>query len=412
VSNPQQNNGTGGGKGQIDPREAARQTYLEMIRNVAKVFANAAPLSVPKDEVQRAIDRVMLAFRQMGMNKPELYECTPESVARCVSLSALTGLMPGGHAPDVDLIPRWNSKIKAKELNWQISWRGYKTLAARAGAIAQPVNVYQSDTFEWEEGLERKLVHKPRGERMVDDPGTLGSLTHTYVRIEYRDGRKDFVVMDRAMILKRRERSEGWKRHGLAGFWGEWPDEMCMKTAIRYAGQRGVLPLDDVARYAFEEDGKEDGDQRIVDMRSTPNGYVPAAPEPKAIAPTTGLDGLDAVFGAGYDRQKDHAPVGADDGDDQHQATPVDQGKGAESKTPTKVDPKPSKSQGKPSKADARLALIDQVKELEEAAGEAAIKSARGTMGFNVTASAEAIVDSHDADAIDAYMKRLSWRQS
>jgi recombinational DNA repair protein RecT len=295
-----------------------RAKFLALIRMVAQEFANAAPLSVPKEGVARAIDRVMLAFRAQAAQKPEIYECTPQSIGRALSLSALTGLMPGGPMPEVDLIPR-KTRVKEgsrwvdgpKELQWQIGWRGYKTLAARAGCLAKPVLVFEGEHFEWSEGMESTLRHRPSpGSRMVLDADSLAPLVCGYVVVSYADGRKDFVVLDRDGIAKRRDRSDGWRQWKEGKIkstpWSEWPDEQALKTCMRYAAQRGVLLMDDVARYALDADGAEDR-PIVVDVPAVTAAPMLAAPatERPALTDRGGLDDLEADLLTPEERERE-----------------------------------------------------------------------------------------------------------
>lgn len=296
----QPHTGANGAAPKADPRDR----FMTLIRALAKEFAATAPISVPPAEMQRAMDRTILAFRAQANRNPDIFDCTPESVARGVAMSSLTGLMPGGPLPDVDLIPR-KTRVKeggswrdgAKELQWQISWRGYVTLAKRAGCLVKPVNVYAADVFEWEEGLESRLTHRPTigAERMIGDADSMEPLVASYVIVTYPDGRRDFVVMDRAAIMKRRDRSDGWRQFKDGRIkstpWGEWPDEQALKTAVRYGAQRGVILLDDVARFAFEADGADDTPRpEVIDTTATI-----AAPRstPRALPDTLG--GLDSL---------------------------------------------------------------------------------------------------------------------
>jgi phage RecT family recombinase len=291
--------------GAAQPKADPRDRFMNLIRALAKEFAATAPISVPQAEMQRAMDRTILAFRAQANRNPDIFECTPESVARGVAMSSLTGLMPGGPLPDVDLIPR-KTRVKEggswrdgpKELQWQISWRGYVTLAKRAGCLVKPINVYVGDAFEWEEGLDSNLTHRPAlgGVRMITEVDAMDPLVASYVVVTYPDGRRDFVVMDRAAIVKRRDRSDGWRQFKDGRIkstpWAEWPDEQALKTVVRYGAQRGVILLDDVARYAFEADGAEDAPRpEVIDATATP--MRAPAPAPRAIADTLG--GLDSL---------------------------------------------------------------------------------------------------------------------
>jgi phage RecT family recombinase len=230
-----------------------REEFLRYVRKAADEFSDAVPVSVPKSEVVRAMDRVVAAIRAMAAKNARLYECSPASVGRAVALCALTGLMPGGALPEVDLIPRRNKS--GTTLDWQIGWRGYKALAAKAGCrVSPPVAVYDGDLFEWEEGFDRRLVHHP--DPTAGGYGTWDALVGVYVIVAFRDGSRDWLFMPRALIEARRAKSQSWKDN--EGPWIDWPIEMAQKTAVRYAGQRGLLQFEVEGSFAAGEDGKHD----------------------------------------------------------------------------------------------------------------------------------------------------------
>src|SRR5688572_16404990 len=104
-----------------DVKPNPREAFLALCRRGGEEFSAALPLSVPKDEIVRAMDRVVAGVRALAARNPDIYACSPASVGRAMALSALTGLVPGGPLPQVDLIPRRNKGNL--ELNWQIGFR-------------------------------------------------------------------------------------------------------------------------------------------------------------------------------------------------------------------------------------------------------------------------------------------------
>lgn len=249
-----------------------RQAFLDNIALSAKTFARAMPRSVPDVEINRAIDQVMVAYRQAAMLNPELLSCDPASVARAVALSALTGLKPGGPLPDVYLLPqKMNGRLMC---DWRISWRGYATLAQRAGYRLRAVEVHEGDTFEYAEGLFPDLKHLP-----VNGTNTWDTLLAVYV-VAHRVGAAHevpaFMVVSRSTIEARRNASPSRN----SGPWQSWPLEMARKAAIRYAIQRGLVPLDDVAAHAYEQDRETveavaaDAPSYFLDAPSKPAGLA------------------------------------------------------------------------------------------------------------------------------------------
>ena len=207
----------------------------------------------------QAAGRVALAFRQAAQTNDRLYSCDPASVAQAVALSAMTGLMPGGPLPDVYLLPR------GKNLQWQVSHRGFSKLAANNGVRLRTKAVFESDTFNVIEGTEPSLEHIPD----LNAEQSWDTLKAVYVVAFYQDGSKDFVVIRKADIEKRRANSDAYKRDKNRSPWGQWPIEMALKTGLRYAFARGIVPMNDNMQKAYDHDGKQDAhteDLKVVNM--------------------------------------------------------------------------------------------------------------------------------------------------
>jgi phage RecT family recombinase len=206
-----------------------------------------------------AAGQVALAFRQAAQTNDRLYSCDPASVAQAVALSAMTGLMPGGPLPDVYLLPR------GKNLQWQVSHRGFAKLASRNGVRLRTKAVFESDEFRVVEGTEPVLTHVPA----LDADQSWDTLIAVYVVAHYKNGSKDFVVIRKADIEKRRGNSDAWKRDKVRSPWGQWPIEMALKTGLRYAFARGIVPMDEYTSNAYKHDGIQDAsteDLKVVDI--------------------------------------------------------------------------------------------------------------------------------------------------
>tara|TARA_R110000737_G_scaffold347184_1_gene378218 strand:- start:451 stop:1050 length:600 start_codon:yes stop_codon:yes gene_type:complete len=171
--------------------------------------------------------------------------------------------MPGGPLPDVYLLPR------GKILQWQVSHRGFAKLAARSGVRLRTKAVFESDTFHVIEGTDPNLEHVPN----LSAPQSWDTLTAVYVVAHYTDGTKDFVVIRKADIEKRRANSDAYKRNKSQSPWGQWPIEMALKTGLRYAFARGIVAMDDTTSSAYDHDGKQDApgkDLKVVPMNDVP----------------------------------------------------------------------------------------------------------------------------------------------
>lgn len=207
----------------------------------------ALPLSVPDADMKRAHSRLRLALSAIPEDSP-IYSCMPDSVVGCMAMSAMTGLFPGGHNPDVWLIPRKSKQHGYKlVLNWQISYRGHIRLCRRSpGWDVQAVPVYTPDVFTRSRsssgGAEyhHEPVYDPTGDGDADWEALRGCL----IVVQSPTGEKwDFL--SKGAIEKRRNKAQD------PANWNEWPIERAMGTACAYAGQREMWPTDDPTRYAL-----------------------------------------------------------------------------------------------------------------------------------------------------------------
>jgi recombinational DNA repair protein RecT len=225
------------------------------IERLTLEMVQAMPFSVPAEQFARAQAKMKLAFTN---TRASLVECTPQSVGRCVALSALSGLYPGGHNPDVDIIPRKNKDLgNVVEANWQISWRGYKRLARRNGYEVEPVLVYQGDVYKITRGSTTTVTHEPAPLGSVERGWA--TMLGGYVKV-YPVGREDlarFEDLTKAQIAKRRAKAQS------DVFWSGWTDEMALKTLCRYAGQRELFPCDDQTRFLIKQDIEMDPDADV-----------------------------------------------------------------------------------------------------------------------------------------------------
>lgn len=241
-----------------------REQYHQHVDRMTTNVVAAMSLTVPDEALKRARTRFRVAFSADAQEK--LAECAPDSIARAIILSALSGLYPGGPNPDVYLIPRKNKhRGNILEANWQMSFRGYMRLARRAGFEVEPVLVFAADHFVYEEGTIPRIEHRPN----LDEPQTWETLRGGYVRV-YPVGHREqakFAWLSKARILERRRKAQD------DGIWRDWPLEMAQKTLCHFAGQREMFPCDDPARYAIQSDTNAEigaGGQSPVYLPTTP----------------------------------------------------------------------------------------------------------------------------------------------
>lgn len=186
---------------------------------------------------------------------PLLLQCTADSMAAALLLSAQVGLEPGplGH---VYLVPYFNGKAKVHEVVWMLGYTGIIELGRRGGAIGlRSTVVWNCDEYvapwENEKGLHWLLKPGPLAEREE----RVGVLVTWKEERERQGLHCPPERIDRAM---KASRAAG----GGSGPWHTDPDAMWRKTGVRFA--RPWLPLtpqfalaarsDDAIVHALEPD--------------------------------------------------------------------------------------------------------------------------------------------------------------
>jgi recombination protein RecT len=176
-------------------------------------------LCLPKHMSADRVCRIALTeFRKT----PLLMECEPMSFIAAVMVASQLGLEIGilGSAY---LVPFRNMKKGIVECNFIAGYRGLIDLARRSGNIISisAEIVYENDFFEYEKGLNEKLIHKPV-------LTVKGKMIAVYAVAKLKDGGAQFVVLSKEEI-------DGVKAKAKAQY-GPWVSDfeaMAQKTAVR-----------------------------------------------------------------------------------------------------------------------------------------------------------------------------------
>lgn len=191
-----------------------------------------------KEQIQQALPKHIRAdhFIRTAITciskTPKLLECSIPSLMGSLITAAQLGLNPDGITGEAYLIPFINSKKQADgswkkvmEVQFIPGYRGLVQLAMRSGIVKsfQAREVYENDKFEFEFGLEPKLIHVPLkiGER--------GILTFVYAVVQYTNGGSAFEVMNMNEVNMIRMRSKAPNSPA----WTDFYAEMAKKTVIR-----------------------------------------------------------------------------------------------------------------------------------------------------------------------------------
>ena len=221
----------------IDP--AKRRTIKQLVEAQRDQIARALPKHLDADKFARIV------LTEVNRT-PKLAECTAESLLGAVMLAAQLGLEPGplGHCY---LIPYRVRQVDT--VQFQLGYKGIIDLARRSGELLSIVGraVRPGDVFEYEYGLDDKLVHRP-GEDNEDERAT-----HFYAVARFKDGGHAFWVLTRGQVERYRLRSQSQKKgEPPSGAWATDYEPMAIKTAIRRLAP--YLPLTIEAARGVEAD--------------------------------------------------------------------------------------------------------------------------------------------------------------
>lgn len=143
---------------------------------LSKNMSIADMIKTLEPEIKKALPSVITPerFTRMALSclntTPKLAECSQMSFLSALMNAAQLGLEPNTPTGQAYLIPFRNKG--RMECQFQIGYKGLLDLVYRNPDIqtVQAQCVYENDTFEYELGLEPKLVHKPalkdRGEML------------------------------------------------------------------------------------------------------------------------------------------------------------------------------------------------------------------------------------------------------
>ncbi len=173
----------------------------------------ALPRHVTPDRMVRV---ALTSFRK----SPALLNCNPQSLAAAVMECAQLGLVPDGILGHAHLIPFKD------EATVVIGYKGYIHLAMNTGRVTAvcPNVIREGDVWEYKEGVDRHLSHKPK-------PENDGEIIAFYSVVLFSNDQRDFRLMWKGQVDAIKKRAPGSKSKG-----GPWETDyvpMGMKTAIR-----------------------------------------------------------------------------------------------------------------------------------------------------------------------------------
>jgi len=264
------------------PAQAAPAAQVPAANPQAKALADVRALFTKnKKEIENALprhlnpDRMLRIIMTEVQRTPKLLECDQKSLFGAVIQASQLGLEPGSALGHGYLIPFFNSQRRVFEVQFMPGYRGFLDLARRSGAVTNIVSraVYEGDTFEYEYGLDERIVHRP-----CDVPEERGDLTYVYAIGFLKDGGKQFEVMSRAEIEAVRSQSKS----GTSGPWKTHFDEMARKTVVRRLFKYLPVSIEMQTAVGLDEQAEADlpqDNRAIIDVEATIEEGVQAAQE-------------------------------------------------------------------------------------------------------------------------------------
>jgi recombination protein RecT len=250
----------------------APKTIYQLIEEMKGEIARALPRHMNPDRIAR------IAVTTIRQN-PKLLQCESASLLGALMLSAQLGLEPGplGHCYFVPFKNGRRSREEHRdvyEVQWMLGYKGIIDLARRSGNISTIFarDVCEHDLFEFEYGLDERLVHKPKMD------GDRGALIAVYGVARFTDGGHFMLVMSKADVEKHRGRSKSKDD----GPWVTDYDAMARKTVIR--AMQAFLPMSPELAGALSHDetvrGGTVNPDLVLDVPPPQPVVLDVAPEP------------------------------------------------------------------------------------------------------------------------------------
>lgn len=192
------------------------------------------------------VDRFIHAAKAAVAKNQKLLQCDRLSLYQAVYTAAELGLVPNSALGHGWIIPY------GKEAQWVTGYQGLVFLVGKSGlgTIEQPVLVYQRDLDEGRFILEQGDRRRCRLVGFPKDPSKpKGDVRFAFYTTLLPTGQRKFHVVDRDLLLARRDGSKGYQnaiQYKKDHPWISAFDPMCMKTVIRDGAKFEAKSGDDV----------------------------------------------------------------------------------------------------------------------------------------------------------------------
>ena len=259
----------------------AKELIERQVEKVNEPVKLTKSMSIPdmvramEPEIKRALPSVITPERFLRMalsslnNTPQLRECSPMSFIAALLNAAQLGLEPNTPLGQAYLIPYKNKGVV--ECQFQLGYKGLINLAFRTGhmQMIQAHVVREKDVFDFEYGLNPKLIHRPAD----GSPEERGEITYIYAMYKLDNGGYNFEVANKAEM----DHFASTYSKAFASQFSPWTtsyEEMAKKTVIKRALKyapisaefQRALSTDESIKTELSIDMSEVRNECIIDM--------------------------------------------------------------------------------------------------------------------------------------------------
>ena len=219
--------------------EKSKNIY-ELINSMKPEIARALPKHLDPDRVAR------IAITAIRAN-PKLQQCNPMSFLGALMQSSQLGLEPNTPLGQAYLIPYGN------EVQFQVGYKGLIDLAYRSGQFKSIYahEVHEKDVFEYEYGLDQKLVHKPAAKDR-------GKVIGYYAIFHLQNGGYGFAYMSIEDVEKHAAQYSQAVKKGWTSPWKTDFDAMAKKTVLKKVLKYAPLSVEMARNVAADETVKNE----------------------------------------------------------------------------------------------------------------------------------------------------------
>lgn len=252
--------------GNLPAVQTQMQHFMQEFKARQRAYEPLLPPHVSFEKFQASV-------RAAIVKDPELVtKCIPATLFRAAAEAAELGLSLAPTLREADILKVWNKNLKGTEAQFRPRFMGLMKLAKQSGEIKDITahEVYAWDEFDYEHGLNERLIHKPAPKPMDYATKPHWGVIAAYCIWAEQDGTKKFEVMELADIVRIMNRSTSKDRDSgeLRGPWVNDFPEMCRKTVVRRASKYMPLSAERMRPFAAAvnlDDRREGGEDVTLD---------------------------------------------------------------------------------------------------------------------------------------------------